>query len=96
MSTMPKPGAIHLHIDRLVLHGFTQINEAALSAALHEALSRELHAVPTLRDANLSNARASISLPAQYNAHTLGNALAQSLSGIACSGRAETQGPRHG
>ncbi|WP_018078751.1 hypothetical protein [Thiobacillus denitrificans] len=96
MNTMPKPGAIHLHIDNLVLRGFTQVNEAALSAALHEALSRELCAAPALRDASLHTARASITLPAHYNAHTLGSALAQSLSGIACSGTAETHGPRHG
>lgn len=96
MNTMPKPGAIHLHIDNLVLHGFTHLNEAALTAALHEALSHELCSAPALRVASLPTVRASISLPAQYNAHTLGNALAQSLTGIACSGRAETQGARHG
>lgn len=96
MNTTPKPGAIHLHIDQLVLRGFTQINEAALSAALQEALSHELRSAPTLRDANLSNARASISLPAHYDAQGLGTALAQSLTGIACSGTATTQGPRHG
>lgn len=96
MNTMPKPGAIHLHIDKLVLHGFTQINEAALSAALHDALSHELLSAPTLSDANLHTARASVTLPAHYNAHTLGNALAQSLSEIACSGMAETHVPRHG
>ena len=96
MNTTPKPSAIHLHIDNLVLRGFTGINEAALTAALHEALSHELCAAPALRDASLPNIHASISLPAQYNAHTLGNALAQSLTGIACSGTAETHGPRHG
>lgn len=96
MNTMQKPGAIHLHIDKLVLHGFTQINEAALSAAVHEALSQELLSAPTLSDANLPTVRASVTLPAHYNARALGSALAQSLSGIACSGRTETQGPRHG
>lgn len=96
MNTTPKPGAIHLHIDNLVLRGFTQINEAALSAALHEALSHELRAAPALHDASLSNVRADISLPAQYDAHTLGSTLAQSLTGIACSGMASTHEPRHG
>lgn len=96
MNTMPKPGAIHLHIDNLVLRGFSQINEAALSAALQEALSHELRSAPALRDASLSTVRASISLPAQYNAHTLGSALAQSLTGIACSDRTETHESRHG
>jgi len=95
MKTTPKPRAIHLHIDELVLRGFTQINEAALTAALQQALSHELRAVPALCDASLPSIRASISLPAQYNAHTLGSALAQSLTGIACSGTAETHGPRH-
>ena len=92
----PKPGAIHLHIDQLVLHGFTQINEAALTAALHEALSHELRSASALRDANLSNIHASITLPAHYNAHTLGSALAQSLTGIACSGMAASHESRHG
>lgn len=96
MSTTPKPRAIHLHIDNLVLRGFTQINEAALTAALQEALSHELRSAPALRDASLPSIRASITLPAHYNAHTLGSALAQSLTGIACSGIAATHGSRHG
>lgn len=96
MNTMPKPSAIHLHIDNLVLRGFTQINEAALTAALHEALSHELLSAPALRDASLSTIRASITLPAHYNAYTLGSALAQALTGIACSGMTSTHGSRHG
>ena len=96
MNTMPKPGAIHLHIDRLVLRGFTQLNEAALTAALHEALSHELRSAPALRDASLPTVRASVTLPAHYTAQTLGSALAQSLTGIACSDRAETHESRHG
>ena len=96
MNTTPKPRAIHLHIDELMLRGFTQINEAALTSALQEALSHELRSAPDLRDASLSSIRASVTLPSNYNAHTLGSALAQSLTGIACSGTAETHGPRHG
>ena len=96
MNTMPKPGAIHLHIDNLVLRGFSQINEAALSAALQEALSHELRSAPALRDASLSTIRASVTLPAHYNAHTLSSALAQSLTEIACSDGAPTHESRHG
>lgn len=96
MNAMPKPREINLHIDKLVLRGFTQINEAALTAALHEALSQGLLSAPALRDANLSNIRTSVTLPAHYNSHILGSALAQSLTGIACSGGAATHESDHG
>ena len=96
MNTRPKPRAIHLHIDKLVLRGFTPINEAALTAALQEALSHELRSAPALHDASLSTIRASVTLPAHYNAHTLGRVLAQSLTGIACSGIAAAHESRHG
>jgi len=96
MNTTPKPSAINLHIDKVVLHGFTRVDEAALSAALQEALSLELRAALALRDANFSFIRASVTLPTHYNAQTLGSALAQSLAGIACSGMSATDGSRHG
>ena len=95
MSNNPKPGAIHLHIDHLVLSGFTQINEAALTAALHETLSRELLSVQALGDASLSNIRTSVSLPAHYSASTLGSALANSIT-VACTGSAQKNEPHHG
>ncbi|MDO8597876.1 MAG: hypothetical protein Q7R45_14795, partial [Sulfuricaulis sp.] len=90
------PRAIHFHIDKLVLRGFTSINEAALTAALQEALSHELRSAPALRNASLSTIRASVTLPSHYNAHTLGRVLAQSLTGIACSGIAAPHESRHG
>lgn len=96
MSATPGPGAIHLHIDHLVLRDFARIDEAALIAALHEALGHELRSASALRDASLPNARASVSLPAHYDSHLLGNALARSLAGIARSGTAENGEPRHG
>jgi len=100
MNTTPKPCAIHLHIENLMLRGFTRIDEAAFTAALQEALntelSDELRSAPALQDANLPSIRASVTLPANYNAHTLGSVLARSLTGIACSGLTATQEPRHG
>lgn len=86
MSTTPKPRAIHMHIDELVLRGFNHIDAAALSAALEEALSRELRSAPALRDADLPRIRAAITLPAHYGAAQLGGVLAQTLAGIAGAG----------
>src|SRR3990172_5369558 len=103
MNTAIKPRAIHLHIDNLVLHGFARIDETALTAALHEALSRELRAAPALRDADLPRIRAAVTLPARYGAEQLGGALAQTLAGIAGAGEAPiparqdiAHGERHG
>lgn len=96
MITTPKPGAIHLHIDNLVLRGFTHVDEAALTSALQEALSHELSSAPALHDGNLSSVRTSVTLPAHYNAHTLGSVLAQSLAGIACADLTATRESRHG
>ena len=96
MNTPPKPGAIHLHIDKLVLSGFSHINEAALTAALHETLVRELLSAQSLYDTNLSNIRTNVSLPAHYSASTLGSTLARSLADIACSDSAQIKAPHHG
>lgn len=95
MNTAPKPAAINLHIDKLVLHGFDRINEAALTTALHEALSRELLAAPALHDTTVHRAQTTITLPARHDAHSLGNSLAQSLAQT-CTGTAEPRGARHG
>jgi hypothetical protein len=95
MNTSPRSGAINLHIDKIVLHGFTRINEAAWSSALQAALGRELRAALALRDANYPTVHASVTLPAHYNAQTLGSALALSLTGIACSGMSATDGSRN-
>ena len=95
MNTNLKPAAIHLHIDKLVLSGFSHINEAALTTALHETLSRELLSTQSLGDANLSNIRTSITLPARYDSHTLGSALANSIS-VACTDSAKKHEPHHG
>lgn len=95
MNTAAKPAAINLHIDKLVLHGFAQINEAALTSALHDALTRELLAAPALHDTTLHRAQTTITLPAHHDAHSLGNTLAQSLAQT-CTGAAEPRGARHG
>ncbi len=95
MNTAANPGAIHLHIDSLVLRGFAHINEAALSTALQQALSRELCSVSGLQDVDLRHVRTSVTLPERYNATTVGGVLAKSLSGIASSGMTETPESRH-
>lgn len=77
-----KAAAIHLHIESLVVRGFAHIDEFGLSAALHEALQRELHAAPSLHDTVLPRAHAAITLPARCGAEQLGGALAHALAGV--------------
>ncbi|CAG0950911.1 hypothetical protein BURK2_00193 [Burkholderiales bacterium] len=91
MNPTPKASTINLHIDKLVLHGFSQINEAALTSALQEALSRELLAAPALHDTTMHRAQTNIMLPPRHDAHSLGNTLAQT-----CTGTAEPRKGRHG
>ena len=55
---------IHLHIEHLVLDGMAHIDPATLTAALQEALSRELSTTQLLRAAALPVARATVTLPA--------------------------------
>lgn len=77
-----KAPVIQLHIEKLVLRGFDHINEAALGAALQDALARELSSAPILRDADLFRASAAVTLPAGYASEQLGGALAQAIAGI--------------
>ena len=82
MSIEPKARAMHLHIDRLVLHGFTQIDAAALTATLQDALGRELNPAPTWNHVSLPRAQAFVSLPARCGTEQLGAALGQTLAAV--------------
>lgn len=83
MNTQTKAGDIHLHIDTLVLRGFTGLDTEALTAALHDALSAELRTLAAVpRDIDLSRAQASVDLPQGAGGAHLSGALAQALSGI--------------
>lgn len=83
MNTTAKPHAIHLHIDSVVLRGFGHLDVAALTAALHEALSRELRSTPALRDTAAPHVRAAVALPTHCDAAQLGGVLARTLAAIA-------------
>lgn len=103
MSIEPKARAMHMHIDRLVLHGFTQIDAAALTAALQDALTRELNPAPKLNNAALPRVQTTVTLSAPCGMEQLGGALAQAIAGIvgvhqpAASPRRDTpQGGHHG
>lgn len=80
-SKAPIP-AIHLHIDRLVVRGLPDINAAALSAALTEALRRELSSTQSLHSLALPFAHTTVTLPARCNGEQLGGALAQTLAAV--------------
>jgi len=77
---MSHPAAIHLHIDTLMLRGFERIDAAAVSAALHDALQRELSSLVTARGAAHARMHANIHLPAGFDASGLGRALAHTLA----------------
>jgi len=98
----PKP-AIYLHIERLVVRGLPDINAAVLSAALTEALRRELSSTQSLHSFALPLAHTTVTLPVRCDGEQLGGALAQTLAGVVGahkptdSTRRDTpQGGRHG
>jgi hypothetical protein len=93
MSIDPKARAIHLHIDQLVLHGFTQIDAAALSGALKHALGRELNLSPTWNHAARPHAQATVRLPERCGSERLGGSLGQALAGVI---RGSCGGDTHG
>ncbi len=103
MSDKAPIPAIYLRIERLVVHGLPDINAAALSAALKEALRRELSSTQSPHSLALPLARTTVTLPARCDAEQLGGALAQTLAGVVGahkptdSARRDTpQGGRHG
>jgi hypothetical protein len=83
--------AIHVHIESLVVRGLGRISESALSAALHQALRRELRSMPALSHAVLPRADTAVTLAAGCSAEQLGGALARALGGIIRGGG--TAGP---
>ncbi len=81
----PSP-AIHLHIEHLVLDGMAHIDPATLTAALQEALSRELSTTQLLRTAVLPVARATVTLPAACGTPHLAGTVAQAIAGVVANG----------
>lgn len=83
MRTIAEPSDIHLHIDSLVLEGFTGIDATALTHALHESLMKELSALTgTWQNAEVSRARQAITLPAHAGSPQLSMALAKAIRAI--------------
>jgi hypothetical protein len=81
------PLDIHLRIDTLALHGFARVDPAALTAALHEKLSRELLAMAAPSDGARACVHDAIDLPARYGTAELASGLAQSLARAVKGGR---------
>ncbi len=87
MSTQDKPGDIHLHIESLVLQGFSGLDAAGLTAALQDALTTELSTLSApWQRASVRRAYGDIVLPAslqgQGGSQQLSLALAQALREI--------------
>lgn len=77
MKTPATAVAVHLHIDRLVLHGYTRIDAATITAALQAALRDRLSALPpSSRTAAVPYVRANLDLPADCSGAQLSAALA--------------------
>jgi len=93
MNAAIKPRAIHLHIDSLSLRGFDHLDPAALTAALHEALQRELLVMPVPGGDVQPRLHTALTLPAPCSAEQLGSGLARSLAAIVGGHHAPT--PRH-
>lgn len=87
MNTRAPRPEIHLRIDSLALHGFARVDPAALTAALHEQLSRELLAMPAPAADARSCVRDAIDLPLHYGTRELASGLAQSLARAVKGGR---------
>lgn len=82
MSMAPKPRAIHMHIESLVLRGFTHIDQAAMTTALHDALTYELNATQTFGSCDLQRVQTVVSLPERCGMEHLGGALGQTLAAV--------------
>lgn len=73
---------IFLNIDTIVLRGLAHVDRHILAEALQQALVEQLSSNPTLTTADLSRVQTNITLPGHVSETQLGQALAQSLSGI--------------
>ena len=75
-------GDIFLNIDTIVLHGLHQLDRHALAEALQQTLMKQLSSKQELINTDLTRARTNITLPNNFDAEQLGQALGQSLSDI--------------
>jgi hypothetical protein len=82
MSMAPRPRAIHVHIESLVLRGFTHIDQAAMTTALQNALTHELNSTGTFGSSDLQRVHTAVTLPARCGMEHLGGALGQTLAAV--------------
>lgn len=97
-------GDIFLNIDTIVLRDLAYVDRHTLTEALQQALVEQLSSNPTLSAADLSRVQTNITLPGHVSETQLGQALAQSLSGIITNNKSMSSptqkqtpgGKRHG
>lgn len=96
MRTERGSRSLHLHIESVIVQGFSNITGPALNRALEDGLRSELHGLQLLGNSTTGEVHTNINLPVGYRADHLGGTLAKSLATIMSGGSVEESGHSSG